>query len=134
MWTARTSIRPAALALLVGCSNPYFIMHEEFIDNESGDEHYLGGDCEQVKDGSQTSTGAGGAEYEYTITHVGNADGVVVIVRSPSGASLREKLYTRDFLLSGKTDELKVRLSDQDQLRLKYWGGEECEAVRDLDD
>lgn len=131
MSTERSLCRVLLLVSVAACSDPYVIMHEEFIQHDQDAERFIGGSCEEVKDGLATGSGAAGSEFDYSISHTGRPDGVVVVVSSSSGKSLTELFYSQDFLLSGKKDVVKVRLSPDDELRLKSWGGTECEPIRD---
>jgi len=112
------------------CSNPVYLMHEEYL-LENAEEHYIGGSCQEVSDGLTSGTGVGGEGPNYALTMVGSDDSVTVVVTGQSGDTLEERTYDRHFLSSGDSDSFVVRHDGVEFLRLKLWGGLTCEPPRD---
>jgi hypothetical protein len=118
-----------------GCrGDHYFLMHEEYLTDASGEENYLGGGCTELEDGQSSGSGAGGESTPiFVIEERGTDRGVLVSVFGEANQKLLQRFYDEEFLLSDKVDELLVMFTTEQHLRLKYWGGSRCEPVRALE-
>ena len=122
----------AMVVASVGCGETYFLMHEEYMRERDEEERYMGGGCSGLSDGVTSGSGSGGSDFSFSVEHRGTAHGVLVIVRS-GRAVLAHREYDERFLLSDAVDEIEVDLTTQHHLRLKYWGDDQCEPVREPD-
>lgn len=121
-----------AWVLSSACSDALYIMHEEYLLEDEG-ERYVGGSCEEVRDGLKSGTGVGGEAPDYALTMFGSDESVRIVVRDQSGDTLEERTYNDNFLRSGDSDSFAVRRDGVEFLRLKFWGGPTCEPPRDPD-
>ena len=108
-----------------GLGPDVYLMETAYLIDAEGNEMYLGAGCESVSARGGSGTGLGGMGYE--ITHVQKGDGVHIAVRGPTNAVLAERHYTEEFLATGEEETLTVELGDGRSIRLRHWGGPECD-------
>ena len=133
----RTSLFAAVSLTLVGAAcnegpRVYF-METAYLVGADGGQAYLGGGCESVGSSGNAGTGQAGSGYE--ITHEQRGDGILVTVRGAANEVLAQREYSEEFLATGEEKTLNVELGDGRTIRLRHWGGPECdpEALEGLD-
>lgn len=100
-------------------------METAYLVDAEGGTAYLGSGCESVSSSANGATGFGGPDYE--ITHEQQAGAILVTVRGADREVLAEREYTQEFLATGEEVTLNVDLGDGRSIRLRHWGGPECE-------
>jgi hypothetical protein len=111
----------------VACSTgpSVYLMETAYLVDADGETAFLGSGCESVSNRANGGTGTGGPGYE--ITHNQQGDGILVTVRGAGNEVLAEREYSEEFLATGEQETLDVDLGDGRSIRLRHWGGSECE-------
>lgn len=111
----------------LGCSTgpKVYLMETAYLVDADGGTAFLGSGCESVSSSANGGTGLGGPGYE--VTHAQQGDAILVTVRGAGSEVLAEREYSEEFLATGEEETLDVELGDGRSIRLRHWGGSECE-------
>lgn len=121
-------------ALAVGCQTeegPYLLWEEYQAPN--GVERHMGSGCADMYTsmGSTFGVAPGGnvadALPTYSIEYTGDTESVTVRITDQTGQVLDHAYYPEEFLLTGKTDEMRADFANG-YVRLKQWGSAVCEV------
>jgi len=104
------------------------VLNERVFRGGEGEALFAGGGCTTLGgDASgagklESPAGPGLATDEVTWGQAVTADAVHVTVTTPQGGLLADRTYTKDFVLSQRTDSFAVQVKDL-VYSFSYWGG-----------
>lgn len=128
--TAVRMLTFVACLVLSSCADERrYVMHEETLIDESG-EQYLGGACIEVADGVRTGTGGSVAAGSFSIDYEGVNDGAKLVVTT--GRARVERFFDEAWLRGEKpSEDVTVPIDTVAKLRLHLTGGRECVQPRE---